>query len=339
MIKIGGLILNLDEFKRYFNSNIHLFISGISWEERCHYGWKRLIENNFIPEQKIILYYKEVLDKNLVGSKQDSEKYFDDLFNIKSSGSKLFLNIFDEISGCSEFAKFLDSNFKDIKNKTVIIDFSVMIKPYIFILLKYLINIKKVNKILLLYTEPLSYQQPRKKYILEEGEFFTKGTIHTGEIPSYSGIRVLDKKNALIVLMGFEGGRAVEVVNAADPDITIPINGFPAYRPEFKDISILMNEELLREPEIFKNLQYAPANDPFETNNVLNDIYIQFHERYNISIAPIGTKPMAIGSCLFALMFSDCRIIYPYPTEYNLKSSKGCGPTWVYVLNIFEDDK
>jgi hypothetical protein len=211
-----------------------------------------------------------------------------------------------------------------------------MIKPYFFILLQYLFRDQKIKKIFLLYTEPLSYYKSRNKILNKtekENSAFTRGTIKTGEIPSYSGRINLSKKNALILLLGFEGGRAVEVMNAADPDITIPINGFPAYKPEFKDISIIMNEELLREPEIFKNLNYAPANDPFETKNSLERIYQKYHDRYNISIAPIGTKPMAIGSCIFALKYPECRIIYPYPTHYNLKSSKGYGETWVYMIN------
>jgi len=138
-------------------------------------------------------------------------------------------------------------------------------------------------------------------------------------------------------LLGFEGERAIQVVNAADPDITIPINGFPSYKPEFKDISLLLNEELLREIEIFKKLKYAPANDPFETKKVFEEIFQQYSNKYNFSFAPIGTKPMAIGSCLFALEHLECRVIYPYPSEYNLKSSKGCGSTWIYVLNIIDD--
>lgn len=242
--------------------------------------------------------------------------------------------MYEEVSGLREFEKCLDSTFPKLENKIVVIDFSVMVKPYIFVLLKYFLYKREKRRIHLLYTEPMYYPKWRTKVLSGENDSFTRGTIKTGEIPSFSGSRDLTKKTALIVLLGFEGERAVEVANAVDPDITIPINGFPAYRPEFKDISIISNEELLREPEIFKNLRYAPANDPFETENVIESIYLEYSERYNISIAPLGTKPMALGSCLFALQCPDCRIIYPYPREYNLKASKGYGKTWVYSLEL-----
>ena len=71
---------------------------------------------------------------------------------------------------------------------------------------------------------------------------------------------------------------------------------------------------------IFKNLRFAPAYDPFETKHTLDEIYYECSNDYNISIAPLGSKPMALGAGFFALEHDDCRIIYPYPQEYFPKS-------------------
>ena len=156
-------------------------------------------------------------------------------------------------------------------------------------------------------------------------------------MPSYSGKRTPRKKDALAILIGFEGSRASAINNEINPDLTIPINGFPAYQPIFKDMSILNNKELLIDEEIFKNLTYAPAIDPFETRDVLEDIYYEYKEKYNFSIAPLGTKPMSLGSCFFAIEHPDCRVIYQYPQEYLAKSSKGWRSSWVYITEISED--
>lgn len=331
MINTTGLIERAEALDLYVDSEVDLFISGISLEDRCPRGWEVLKSKGINAKIKIIFYFNEVIKSSL------GQVNFDKLFELQSKDHKLRVKIYDEISGLMEFEKSLRDISPEFKFEKVVVDFSVMIKPYTFILLKYLSDILDLERIYLLYTEPASYHKSRAKIVPDGSNYFTKGSIKTGEIPSYSGSKDLSKKKALIVLLGFEGERAVEVVRAVESDITIPINGFPAYRPEFKDISIVSNEELLWESEIFKNLDYAPANDPFETKKVLEKIYSQYSDRYNISVAPLGTKPMALGSCLFALQHKDCRIIYPYPTEYNLKSSKGCGATWVYIVNFLKE--
>jgi hypothetical protein len=173
------------------------------------------------------------------------------------------------------------------------------------------------------------YYQPQEGCYL-----FTRGTTRSSDIPTYSGRKDVSKKNALVVLLGFEGERSSEVVRSVDPDITIPVNGFPAYMPEFKDISLLQNEEILKEPETFNNLRYAPAKDPFETKTALEEIYAKYHSQYNIRISPLGTKPMALGACLFALEHPDVSVIYPYPREYNFKSSERYSNSWIYHVEI-----
>jgi len=331
MINATGFIEKAEALDLYVDSEVDLFISGISLEDRCSRGWEILKSKGIDAKIKIIFYFNEVIENSL------GQVNFDKLFELQAKDYKLRVKIYDEISGLMDFKKSLRDISRELKFDKVVVDFSVMIKPYTFILLRYLSDILDLERIYLLYTEPASYHKSRAKIVSNDTDYFTKGSIKSGEIPSYSGSKDLSKKTALIVLLGFEGERAVEVVRAVESDITIPINGFPAYRPEFKDISIVSNEELLWESEIFKNLDYAPANDPFETKNVLEKIYSQYSDRYNISVAPLGTKPMALGSCLFALQHKDCRIIYPYPTEYNLKSSKGCGATWIYIVNFLKE--
>lgn len=334
MLNINGFFENAENLDQFIKSDNCIFICGISSEERCPRGWTILKDKGINVEKKIIFYFNEVLEESQRDiSNTTAEKYFDDLFDIGPSDSKLFVNIYDEIKGLEKF-KHTFENYDGAENKKIVLDMSVMVKPFIFILLKYLISIKRIGELYIIYTEPKSYHKTKLEMFSASNNHFTKGTINTGEIPSYSGIQDLNKRNALIILLGFEGERPLEVSNAINPDITIPVNGFPAYRPEFKDGSLILNDELLKEPDVFKKLMYAPANDPFETKNVFEDILSEYTNEYNISIAPLGTKPMALGSCFFALQHPTCRIIYPYPLKYNFKYSKGYGTTWVYLTTI-----
>lgn len=326
---INGYIGKWEEMNLH-TQKIDLFIGGIGLEERCPRGWNLIKKSNINIKRKVMFYFKEITQTR--ESNRIEEINFDKLFDMTQKDFRIKSGLYDEIFGLRKFEKCLDDiNFNSIK-KNIIIDISVMIKPYIFILLKYLFDIKKLGVLYLLYTEPNVYHEPKSKLLQKENSFFTKGTVKIGEIPGYSGWKDLKKKDTLIILLGFEGNRAIEITNAIEPEITIPVNGFPAYRPEFKDISIISNEELLREPSTFRNLRYAPANDPIGTKSVLESIHIKYSNNYNLTLAPIGTKPMSLGSCLFALQHPECRIVYPYPTEYNLKVSEGFGNTWIYMI-------
>lgn len=337
MINISGFFEKADNLDQFIKLDNCIFISGISSEERCPRGWTILKEKGINVEKKIIFYFNEVINESQNDIfNNEAEKIFDDLFDIKSTDSKLFVDIYDEMMGLEEFKQVFE-NYEGAENKKIVLDMSVMVKPYIFILLKYLISIKKIKELYIMYTEPKSYHKSKLEMFSASNNHFTKGTINTGEIPSYSGNQDLDKRKALIILLGFEGERPLEVLNAINPDITIPVNGFPAYRPEFKDGSLILNDELLKEPDVFNNLMYAPANDPFETEKVLEEILSKHTNEYNMSIAPLGTKPMALGSCFFALEHPICRIIYPYPLKYNFKYSKGYGTTWVYLTTILSE--
>lgn len=322
MTSVKGFIDRAERLSSYTKS-IDLFIGGIGQEERFARGWNILRETGVTVNNKIIFYFNEVL--NSWSDRENEEKKFDTSFCIEHSDYKLRIDLYNEIGGLLAFRKHIESSFPSIRNMNIVIDISVMIKPYIFLLLKHLDNFN-AKTLYFLYAEPASY------------DILTKGTMIAKDVPGYSGAKDLRKKDALIILLGFEGNRAVEVLNEVNPDLTIPVNGFPSYRPNFKDRSIMENKELLSEDDILKNLCYAPANDPFETKNLLEEIYSKYSHKYNITIVPLGTKPMAFGSCLFAMEHKDCRIVYSYPKEYFPKPSKNWGDSWMYFVKLLEDN-
>jgi len=318
----------MEAAKEFFFRNsavdMDLFIASISGEERCYRVWNMLNERDMTVNQKIIFYFEEVIRSLESGGEQK----YDELFNVNEK-EKMHSILYDEISGLAALEECLNLDDRDISNSKILLDISTMTKPYFFIIIQYLINEKKCTSLHLAYTEPQSYYQ-----LQEGGYLFTRGTSRSSNIPAYSGMKDVSKKTALVILLGFEGERSSEVVRSVDPDVTIPVNGFPAYMPKFKDISLLQNEEILKEPETLYNLRYAPAKDPFETKIVLEEIYAEYRDHYNICISPLGTKPMALGACLFALKHPDVSVIYPYPREYNFKSSERYSDTWIYHVEI-----
>ena len=116
-----------------------------------------------------------------------------------------------------------------------------------------------------------------------------------------------------------------------NPDIIVPINGFPSFFPKYKDIALINNDVNYYENDI--EIIFAEANNPFNTYNQLLLLKNKY-STYYIDIIPTGTKPMALGACIFALKSqnNDIRILYPSPSEYKNKQSYGSGKTWEYKI-------
>ena len=136
----------------------------------------------------------------------------------------------------------------------------------------------------------------------------------------------------MIILLGFDGDLSKEINEDVSPNDTIVVNGFPSYTPKFKDISLIANEKLVSDRNI--NIAYARANNPFEIYNLLHSIKENEGSNTFINVAPLGTKPMALGACLFALHNPDVRIVYPLPESYENKYSDRSWNSWIYDLPL-----
>jgi len=211
----------------------------------------------------------------------------------------------------------------------VALDISCFTKPYSFCILKYLKEQAKINHITALYTEPMSY-------VFAEGLFHsyhsTSGPLSIMEIPGFPGNDIRTTRKTLVVLLGFDGELSSFITDEVAPNDTTVINGFPAYAPKFKDISLINNEKLLSSiPR--ESILYSRANNPFETFNLLEHIFQRDSSAF-INVAPIGTKPMALGACLFALVHPSVRIVYPLPTEYANITTQKCWYSWSYEIPL-----
>ena len=208
----------------------------------------------------------------------------------------------------------------------VLVDVSTMTKPYFFLLLRLLLDDLRAQ-VDLLYTEPASYPRGRRREAV-----FTTGLLRTDAMPGYFGRLDPVKPTLLVVLLGFEGQRSLQVYRHVSPDATIAVNGFPAYKVGWEDRSLMANERFLRESGVKGSVRLAPAADPFETANQLEEIHAELANSHNLCVAPLGSKPQALGACFFGLAHDEVRLVYPFPSAYRPKPSAGNGPSWVYPL-------
>jgi hypothetical protein len=267
----------------------------------------------------IVLNYSERLEDNLHQETLFSYKRFNgyDIAEITCS--------IKDPSSCLESLQL----FNFLSSNKIGLDISYTTKPYLYFIIKLLKESFHIKSLLVFFTEP-------KTYIFSKGLFnnfkTSTGPVSITEIQGYSGIKNRGAKTLLVILLGFDGGLSKEINEDVSPFETIVVNGFPSYTPKFKDISLITNEKLVSDSKI--SVRYSRANNPFDTYNLLENILLKNSSKLFLNITPLGTKPMALGACLFALHNPDVRIIYPLPDLYENKYTDDSWSTWRYVLPI-----
>jgi len=219
---------------------------------------------------------------------------------------------------------------KYVLSKTSVgIDISCMPIPFIAQLLHFLLDRHHDKSITIYYTEPAHYTL---KKLFDFSAY--SGEIDIKTVPGFEGetSHINEVKRVVFYLMGFEMTYLNKLIpQDVNPNKIAPINGFPSYYPKYKDISLINNNANFYQRDI--EIIYSEANNPFETYNTLVMLADKY-KGYQIDIIPAGTKPMALGACLYALknVNNSCRIIFPFPSEYKLNQSTGCGNLWEYKL-------
>jgi hypothetical protein len=229
-------------------------------------------------------------------------------------------------SACLDQLILLESEITS--TKTIAIDISCFTKPYFFYLIRLFKDRFGVEFLKVFYTEPQSYLFPQGLF---SSFHSSKGPIEIIEMPGYTGIETFQDKRGLVVLLGFDGDLSKEINEDISPSKTFVINGFPGYAPKFKDISLVANEKLTSDQNV--KVLFSRANNPFETFNLLERLKMKGNGLF-MNIAPLGTKPMALGACLFALNNPEVRVIYPMPETYEKVITAKCWHSWIYKIPL-----
>jgi hypothetical protein len=214
-------------------------------------------------------------------------------------------------------------------SSAIAVDISCFTRPYFFSLLKYLQDHCRLPKLDVFYTEPMSYILPRGLMSYRA----SLGSLFVTEVPGFPGFSTGRKRSILVFTLGFDGELSVFISEEITPDSIIIVNGFPAYSPKFKDISLINNERLLNASDAKENIAYCCASNPYDLFNFLVALR-QKHPDAFFNIAPLGPKPMALGACMFALADSSIRVVYPMPEKYANVSTDQCWHSWRYTVPL-----
>lgn len=242
--------------------------------------------------------------------------------------------------GYEELTKFLDCLQLNEDTK-LCIDITGFLIPHMLFIIRYLQKRKNLTHFDILYSEP-------QKYKLEENTNFSDFFNDVGQVYGYGGTPSPQMENDLLIIAaGYDDSRITDVANKKKGAKKIQLFGFPPLKADMFQENMLQayKAEAAVGLEGFKNLElniYAPANDPFVAAQSIK-IFIDKEQRCrpysNIYLAPVSTKPHALGMALYYLWENSkgdkpISIIYPNCDQYFGNTSVGLSNIWKYKIEL-----
>lgn len=231
----------------------------------------------------------------------------------------------------------------EIRGKNLLVDITGISQPAIFFLLKLLHEDIHPDHLFFAYTEPFRYKaksMPSSEDVFELTERF----IGLRALPGFVRRSIERKKPVIVLLIGFEGKRAKYVCDTleVESDNIRVVFGFPGFRPGWQYLAYGGNQSMFEQFQAHRFVWPAAANDPFEAYSALYEIrqnQVESKMDPELVLAPVGTKPHAVGAAIFALQHpTDTRLVYDFPVKARRFRSEGYGTTWIYNLSLLVRD-
>ena len=316
-------IYSIDEFARYKEWN--LFISAYNDSERVN-----KIFNNVHSKEKHWL----ILPDYCYGPSE------------YPTDGEVFPNIESENRNESEcesdfirdfFVKL--NNNQNFSENNLCIDITGFMRTHLIFLIRYLMNlgIKKFDAI---YTDPISYSK-------KENTTFTIDNVYqVRQIAGCEGIHSPNTSNDILIIgSGYDHKLIASVSESKAKAKKIQVFGFPSLQPDMYQENILRAykaEEAIGANGFMdpSRSYFAPANDPFITANVIQQIVKRENDLADITnlyLSPLSTKAQTLGFVLYFLwecLDKPVSIIFPYCHQYTRESSKGVSKIWIYSVEL-----
>jgi hypothetical protein len=211
----------------------------------------------------------------------------------------------------------------NINQPRISFDFTTLMKWNLLLILRGLEMKHLAKSIRYLYTEPVRYQTEVIKPL-------SYGVKEDFAIPTFSGSYDFSKEPLLIILLGYEGDRALSLFEKVEPAECLLFIADPPYNDEWRGITEKMNEAIINLAGEDKK-KPLEARDPLVVAEQLHSVLSSNeYSKYNHMIAPLGTKPQTVGLHLYMQTNPlNTILLYNRPLRHNQPFySEGIGKTW-----------
>jgi hypothetical protein len=281
-----------------------LFICCASFEERCTScglkigaGFRVRYSIIFVIEEA---FYQRQVDSNLSRLQTElGKRTYEGVFVIRCQRS-------DPIEGIAQLKTIWPRcKPKDPDEPFITVDISGFTKIYMLELLHFLVAEQNLGIPRIIHTTQ-AYSPTR----------LTSGVEQITTVPNFFGTISLEKQTLLILFLGFEPERSLTVWKHFNPTRTVALITNPPRNGnmDYLEYARKNNSYLISQPNV--ELRDTPADDPHAVRNVLEAIYHEVRDSFNMIIGPFGTKPQTVGVFLFCLEHPKAQVVYAFPVNY-----------------------
>lgn len=234
--------------------------------------------------------------------------------------------------------EYVEQSEVDFNNKELCIDITGFMRPHLMFLINYL-WVHDVRKFDVLYTDPIRYAKK------DETKFTDEIISEVRQVAGYEGNHIPDtSRDVLIIGAGYDHQLIAHVAENKDKSRKIQIFGLPSLQADMYQENVL-RASLAAESVGFNagddsNNFFAPANDPFVTASVLQEVVTTLNNREpitNLYLSPLATKPQVLGFALYYLTEQQdnaASIIFPFAGKYTRETTKGISKIWKYSVEL-----
>lgn len=300
------------------NQPDNLFICWGSPEKRCIGSTFRL-HPNYKAEHIFLLRYSNHESKKREENIREMRNRLKNIGEIK----EILIDENKPLPLIREIVEKIEKLVKHDIQPRITIDISTPIKWHLLVFLKFLDLRNLLSNVRFLYTEP-------EDYITDLFQSLSFGIKEIFPIPTFYGNYDFSNGDLLVLILGYEGSRAMALYEDVDPAECLLLVADPPYHEEWKGRTEEMNKEIINITGASK-IKYIHSRNPlkvaFQLQRFLSD---NRYAGYNHIISPLGTKPQALG--LYSYLStnpSNTILIYGAPLRHNeFFYSSGTGRTW-----------
>jgi hypothetical protein len=164
------------------------------------------------------------------------------------------------------------------------------------------------------------------------------------QVGGFEGTHLPDTSNDVLVIgAGYDHVLISHVAEYKENARKVQLLGLPSLRADMYQENVLRAQragEQIGSSDIGVNTFFAPANDPFVTAEVLQQVYSyagRIKPVTNLYLCPVSTKVQVLGFGLYYLtewVGRSASIIFPFCRTYTRETSKGVSRIWWYQVEF-----
>lgn len=283
--------------------SVDAVIAVAGWEDRFQLGLQRDLESR-LPSELLIITFEEYSGITRAGRERVS-RIADDL---GISRREVIVNRDRRVL----FGKLQETfALPEWSGRSVLVDISTMPREVIWWICSALKSVQ--SELQYVYHRPQIYPS----------DWITRDTDSPRLVYQHSGVSAFGKETALLLLSGFDLGRALQLIQFFEPKlISIGLQAGAQFDNSTRNVEPT-KRELAQIPntEFFELDSFAPDRG----YSVLSDTVQKLCSGYNLVAASLGPKPSAISLYQAHRAHPEMALAYAPSRQFNLQYSSGIG--------------